>query len=47
MVFLGSSLRANAHDIREDKRNQKGQSAITPRGVSRKHFELIFLGEVR
>jgi DNA polymerase-4/DNA polymerase V len=47
MVFLGSSLRAHAHDMREDARNQKGQSATSPRGVNRKHFELIFLGEVR
>ena len=47
VVFLGSSLRAQQHDLQEDARNRAGQSHIMPSRLDRKHFELIFLGEVR
>lgn len=55
IVSLGSSLRAAKHDATEHRRMRKGQSATAPQGrgsvsrrdVQRKHFALIYLGEVR
>lgn len=51
IVSLGSSLRATRHDRAYEARMRVGSIATAPqvkdREVHRKHFDLIFLGEVR
>jgi hypothetical protein len=47
VVFLGSSLRALHHDVKEHSRLHAGHGRIHLSSEKRKHFDLIFLGEVR
>ncbi len=47
VVFLGSSLRALRHDAREDARLHAGHGRIRMSTEQRKHFDVIYLGEVR
>jgi DNA polymerase-4 len=51
IISLGSSIRATRHDEKEYIRARIGHAATAPqvkdREVHRKHFDLIFLGEVK
>lgn len=47
VVFLGSSLRALHHEVKKHSRLNAGHGRIHLSVEKRKHFDLIFLGEVR